>query len=163
MQKHLQLTASWPPASSPYTLMLLTLTLTHAIIRLGLCYSPPQERLVLMDWTFIGVFLLIAALLPVAPIVLTMLFGPHKANPSKNSTYECGVETVGETWVQFRAQYYLFALVFVVFDVETVFLFPFAAAYDQIGLWAVGEAVLFILILVAGLVYVWRKGALEWS
>jgi NADH-quinone oxidoreductase subunit A len=64
--------------------------------------------------------------------------------------------------VQFKVQYYIFALVFVVFDVETVFLFPFAVAFNAVSLFAVFEATLFILILVAGLVYVWRKGALEW-
>jgi NADH:ubiquinone oxidoreductase subunit 3 (subunit A) len=78
-------------------------------------------------------------------------------------TYECGIETVGNTWVQFHVQYYIFALVFLIFDVETVFLYPWAAAFDQLGLFAVLEGVLFILILVVGLVYAWRKGVLEWK
>jgi NADH:ubiquinone oxidoreductase subunit 3 (subunit A) len=69
---------------------------------------------------------------------------------------------VGDSWVQFKAQYYIFALVFLVFDVETVFLFPWALAINQLPLYAVLEGVLFILILVAGLVYAWRKGMLEW-
>jgi NADH:ubiquinone oxidoreductase subunit 3 (subunit A) len=117
----------------------------------------------LEPWIYIGLVFLVAALLPIAPILLTQILGPHKANPIKNSAYECGIETVGDTWVQFRAQYYIFALGFVVFDVETVFLFPFAAAFDRVTLWAVGEAVFFILLLAIGLVYTWRKGALEWS
>ena len=70
---------------------------------------------------------------------------------------------MGDTWVQFRVQYYIFALVFLIFDVEMVFLFPWAVAFDQLPLFAVLEGVLFILILVAGLVYAWRKGALEWT
>ncbi len=114
-------------------------------------------------WVYIGLSLLIGAALPIAPIVLTWILGPRRGDPLKNSAYECGIETVGESWVQFKAQYYLFALAYVVFDAETVFLFPFAAAYGRVDLWAVGEAVLFILILAAGLVYAWRKGALEWA
>jgi NADH-quinone oxidoreductase subunit A len=70
---------------------------------------------------------------------------------------------VGDTWVQFKVQYYIFALVFVVFDVETIFLFPFAVAYGQVSLFAVLEVVFFILILAGGLFYAWRKGALEWA
>lgn len=117
----------------------------------------------LNDWTFIGLFLLMGAAFPAAPILINaLLLGPRKSNPVKNSAYECGIETVGETWVQFKVQYYIFALVFVVFDVETVFLFPFAAAYGQVPLFAVLEAVLFILILAGGLLYAWRKGVLTW-
>jgi NADH:ubiquinone oxidoreductase subunit 3 (subunit A) len=117
----------------------------------------------LNDWTFIGIFLLMAAIFPGVPILLnSLVLGPKKNNPVKNSAYECGIETVGETWVQFKVQYYIFALVFVVFDVETVFLFPFAVAFQAVPLFAVFEAVLFILILAGALVYAWRKGALEW-
>src|ERR1700740_3203065 len=99
---------------------------------------------------------------PAVPIVAGRFLAPNKNNPAKNSIYECGVETVGDTWVQFKVQYYIFALVFVVFDVETVFLFPFAVAYNQVTLFAVLETLLFILILLGGLIYAWRKGALEW-
>ena len=88
---------------------------------------------------------------------------PRRPDPIKNSVYECGVETIGDTWVQFRAQYYLFALIFVIFDIEAMFLFPFAVAFDQVGLFAVVEAILFVVILAAGLIYAWRKGALEWQ
>jgi NADH:ubiquinone oxidoreductase subunit 3 (subunit A) len=115
------------------------------------------------DWMYVGLILIIGAALPVAPIVLTWILGPRRANVVKNSAYECGIETVGETWIQFKAQYYIFALAFVVFDAETVFLFPFAVAFGQVNIWAVLEAVLFILILAAGLIYAWRKGALEFA
>jgi len=115
------------------------------------------------SWMFIGLFLILAAMFPGVPILLnSLILGPKKNNSEKNSAYECGIETVGDTWVQFKVQYYIFALVFVVFDVETVFLFPFAVAFDKVGLFAVFEVVLFILILAGGLVYAWRKGALEW-
>jgi NADH:ubiquinone oxidoreductase subunit 3 (subunit A) len=114
------------------------------------------------DWLYIGVFLLLAPVFPALALVIPRLIAPRKPNPLKSQTYECGIETVGTTWVQFRVQYYIFALVFLIFDVETVFLFPWAVAFDQLPLFAVLEGVLFILILVAGLIYAWRKGVLEW-
>ena len=116
----------------------------------------------LNDWLFIGVFLLLAPIFPGLALVVPRLIAPRKPNPVKLQTYECGIETVGDSWVQFRVQYYIFALVFLIFDVETVFLYPWAVAFDQLPLFAVLEGVLFILILVAGLVYAWRKGVLEW-
>lgn len=116
----------------------------------------------LNEWTFIGIFLLIGVVFPGVPILLTTFLAPHKANPAKLETYECGMETVGDTWVQFKAHYYIYALVFVVFDVETVFLFPWAVAFNQLQLFAVLEGVLFIVILAGGLVYAWQKGVLEW-
>jgi NADH:ubiquinone oxidoreductase subunit 3 (subunit A) len=116
----------------------------------------------LNDWLFIGLFFLVAGLFPAAPIIIARFVAPRKSNPIKVQTYECGIETVGDTWVQFRAQYYIFALVFLIFDVETVFLYPWAVAFDKLPLFAVVEGVIFILILAVGLIYAWRKGALEW-
>lgn len=116
----------------------------------------------LQEYIFIGLFLLIAAIFPAAPVLAAWIVRPKKPNPLKNETYECGIETVGDAWVQFKAQYYIFALVFVIFDVETVFLFPWAVAFDQLRLFMVLEMILFILILAAGLIYAWRKGVLEW-
>ncbi len=117
----------------------------------------------LNQYAFIGIFAIIALALPVVGLLIAWLVRPKKPNPIKNSTYECGIETIGDTWVQFKAQYYLFALIFVVFDVEAVFLFPWAVAYKQLALYGLVEMVLFIGILVAGLLYAWRKGALEWQ
>jgi NADH:ubiquinone oxidoreductase subunit 3 (subunit A) len=114
------------------------------------------------SWLFIGLFLVLAPLLPAVALLIPRLIAPKKPNVIKSQTYECGIETVGDTWVQFKVQYYIFALIFLVFDVETVFLYPWAAAIGQLSLFAVLEGVLFILILVLGLVYAWRKGALEW-
>lgn len=118
----------------------------------------------LSEWAFVGVFLAIAGILPAVPILLGYLLGPRKPNPVKLDTYECGVETVGDAWVQFKVQYYIFALVFLVFDVEMVFLFPWAVAYNNVslGLFAFVEILVFIALLTVALVYVWRKGALEW-
>jgi NADH-quinone oxidoreductase subunit A len=117
----------------------------------------------LNDWLFIGIFLLIAAVFPGAPILIAHFLSPRQSNALKTETYECGIETVGDTWVQFKAQYYIYALVFLVFDVEIVFLFPWAVAYGQLPLFGAIAGVLFILLLVAGLLYDWRKGALEWQ
>ena len=115
------------------------------------------------DWQYIILFVALAPIFPLAPVVVNRLLGPHRPNPIKQQTYECGIETVGDTWVQFKIQYYVFALIFLVFDVEAVFLFPWAVAYNKLQLYMVLEGVLFILILAAGLFYAWRKGALEWS
>jgi NADH:ubiquinone oxidoreductase subunit 3 (subunit A) len=115
------------------------------------------------DWLFVGLFLLLAPLFPAIALIVPRIIAPRKPNPIKLQTYECGIETVGDTWVQFKAQYYIFALIFLIFDIETVFLYPWAAAFDALPLFAVLEGVLFVLILVAGLVYAWRKGVLKWA
>jgi NADH:ubiquinone oxidoreductase subunit 3 (subunit A) len=115
------------------------------------------------QWIYIGLFFIVGLIIPVGAIAAAWVLGPKKPNPIKQTTYECGIETVGDSWVQFKAQYYIFALVFLVFDVETVFLFPWAVRLGQLGLFAVVEGIIFILILFAGLVYTWRKGMLEWA
>jgi NADH:ubiquinone oxidoreductase subunit 3 (subunit A) len=115
------------------------------------------------QWIYIGLFFIVGLIIPVGAIAMAWILGPKKPNPIKQTTYECGIETVGESWVQFKAQYYIFALVFLVFDVETVFLFPWAVKLGQLGIFAVLEGIVFILILIAGLVYTWRKGMLEWA
>ncbi len=116
----------------------------------------------LSAYAMVGLFLLMSIVLLGATLVLWWLLRPKKPNLLKLETYECGVQTVGDAWVQFRAQYYIFALIFVLFDVEAVFLFPWAVAYRQLGLYAVIEMALFLLLLLGGLLYAWRKGALEW-
>jgi NADH:ubiquinone oxidoreductase subunit 3 (subunit A) len=114
-------------------------------------------------WLFIGIFVSIAAVFPLLPIVVARFIAPRKPNTIKQETYECGIETVGDSRVQFKVQYYIYALVFLIFDIETVFLYPWAVSFDVLPLYAVLEGVLFIMILVGGLFYAWRKGALEWS
>jgi NADH:ubiquinone oxidoreductase subunit 3 (subunit A) len=117
----------------------------------------------LQDWLFIGVFLVVAPIFPLAAVLIPKLIAPRKPNKIKQQTYECGIETVGDAWVQYRVQYYIFGLVFLVFDIEAVFLYPWAAAFDLLPLFAVVEGILFILILIAGLVWAWRKGVLQWA
>lgn len=116
----------------------------------------------LSTWLYVGVFALIAFFLPAAAITIAGLLAPKKPSSVKDETYECGLETVGPAWIQFKVQYYVYGLVFLVFDVETVLLFPWAMAYNQLPLFAVVEAVLFILLLLGGLYYAWQKGVLEW-
>jgi NADH:ubiquinone oxidoreductase subunit 3 (subunit A) len=115
------------------------------------------------EWLYIGVFLLLAPVFPFAALLIPRIIAPKKPNPIKMQTYECGMETIGDSWVQFKAQYYIFALIFLIFDVEIVFLFPWAVAFDVLPLFAVFEGILFVGIVVAGLIYTWRKGALKWS
>ena len=115
-----------------------------------------------------GFLVLFALAFPLIPIVASFAFGllkirPKHPDPIKLDTYECGVETEGDALGQFNVRYYLYALVFVIFDVEVVFLFPWAVAFQKLGLFAFVEAVLFVLILVAGYVYAWRRKALEWA
>ncbi|NPV55881.1 MAG: NAD(P)H-quinone oxidoreductase subunit 3 [Anaerolineae bacterium] len=117
----------------------------------------------LADWTYIGIFILVALFVPAIAITFAAILSPRVPGTLKQSAYECGMESVGKSWIQYKSQYYIFALVFLVFDVEIVFLYPFAIAYNQLTLFAVLEVILFLLILVAGLVYIWRKGELEWA
>ncbi|MBS1251555.1 MAG: NAD(P)H-quinone oxidoreductase subunit 3 [Anaerolineales bacterium] len=116
----------------------------------------------LRDYAFILIFSAIALSVPILGLSIAWLLRPKKPGKIKNATYECGLETFGETWVQFKVQYYIYALIFVIFDIETVFLYPWAVAYNKLGLFALVEMFIFIAILVVGLLYAWRTDALEW-
>ncbi|MBP0021587.1 MAG: photosynthetic/respiratory NAD(P)H-quinone oxidoreductase subunit C [Cyanobacteria bacterium SBLK] len=111
---------------------------------------------------FLG-FLILASSVPILSLTASFLLRPRTGGAERRTTYESGMEPIGGAWIQFNIRYYMFALVFVVFDVETVFLYPWAVAFSQLGLLAFVEALIFIAILVVALVYAWRKGALEWS
>ena len=114
-------------------------------------------------YLFLGLFLLFALVFPVLPIVAARFVAPRKPSTSKNAEYECGLEAKGESWIQFHVQYYIFALIFVIFDIETAFIYPWAVAFKKLGLFAFVEMILFIAILGFGLVYAWKKQALEWE
>jgi NADH-quinone oxidoreductase subunit A len=116
----------------------------------------------LANYAFIGVFFLAALSFPAIPLILAFLLRPKRPAPMKQSTYECGLEAIGDVHVQFKVQYYLYALAFVIFDIEVVFLYPWAVAFGNVGLYGLAAATIFLLLLFAGLVYEWRKGALEW-
>jgi NADH-quinone oxidoreductase subunit A len=107
-------------------------------------------------------FIAFGAAFCIVTILFARLVRPARPGPTKNATYECGESTIGTAWVRFNPRYYIVALVFVIFDVEAIFLFPWAVASRKLGLFAFVEAVIFIGILVLGLAYAWRKGDLEW-
>ena len=118
--------------------------------------------MVATNYVFILALFFAALGFAVAPLVVVWLVAPRKRSTAKYDTYECGVKTYGETWVRFRIQYYIYGLLFVLFDVETVFLYPWAAGYSTLGPLALVEMVVFLLILFAGLAYAWAKGVLRW-
>lgn len=118
---------------------------------------------VLSGYEYLLGFLIICSLVPILALVASSIVRPRQRGAERRTTYESGMEPIGGAWIQFNIRYYMFALVFVIFDVETVFLYPWAVAFSQLGVLAFVEALIFIGILVIGLVYAWRKGALEWS
>ncbi len=115
------------------------------------------------NYAFILIIAAVAVVIPIGAIVVGYLLGPRRPDPVKNDTYESGVETIGDTWVQFKAQYYLIGLIFLIFDVEVIFLFPIAVAYNAMSFFGVMATVTFVIILLLGLLLEWRKGALEWE
>ncbi len=117
----------------------------------------------LYQYLFIGIFLIVAILFGMVPLLLSYFIAPKKPSKLKNAPYECGLEAKGEPWIQFRAQYYVYALIFVLFDIETIFIYPWAVAFKQMGFFAFVEMMIFIGILVIGLAYAWKKKALEWE
>ena len=122
----------------------------------------------LENFGYIGLFLVAALLFTFTMITLPLLLGrfrivPKKPNPVKSSTYECGMETTGKSWVLFNFRYYFYALLFVVFDIQVVFLYPWAAAMGELKLFGLVEMLAFFLILIVGFVYAWKKGVLEWE
>ena len=112
---------------------------------------------------FIGLLVIVAVALPTLPLVVARILAPRKPNAQKMETYECGIETKGPSWLQFKVGYYLFALLFLVFDVETVFLFPWAVVMKELGMVAFIEVLIFLIILTLGLIYAWKKDALKWE
>ena len=117
------------------------------------------------SYLFIGILAIAAIVMGVLPLVLAKFVAPKKPGLSKQSAYECGLESKGDPWVQFHVQYYLYGLLFVIFDVEVVFLYPWALVWNTNGLRVVAfiEMMVFLGILAVGLAYAWKKGALEWK
>jgi NADH-quinone oxidoreductase subunit A len=118
-------------------------------------------------YLFIVVLAVAAVLFALAPLGLAWLwakkFSPRKPGPVKNAIYECGLESKGDAWVQFKAEYYLYAIMFLVFDVETIFLLPFAVAFGGLSAGAFVAMMVFLLLLVEGLAWAWQKGVLTWK
>lgn len=107
-------------------------------------------------------FLLVGTALAFILVTLPRWLAPREPGELKSSTYECGEVPIGGPWIRFRVAYYIFALIFVVFDVETVFLYPWAVIARKIGIYGLVEMLVFLAILVLGLAYAWRKGVLRW-
>jgi len=119
------------------------------------------------NYGYIGILLIVGILFMVTtlliPVVLSYLkIVPRKSNPTKTSTYECGMVTIGKSWVQFNFRYYFFAILFVALDVLTVFLYPWAVNLKGLGVFGLVAVIVFFAILMVGYIYAWLKGALEW-
>jgi len=121
-------------------------------------YSPNALILLLL-----GVALLFAVTPLALAYVWARLFSPAKPGIQKNAIYECGLESKKDAWVQFRAEYYLYALIFLIFDVESLFLLPFAVAFTGLPVGAFVSMLVFLLLLVEGLAWAWQKGVLTWK
>ncbi|WP_068792167.1 NADH-quinone oxidoreductase subunit A [Brevibacillus laterosporus] len=116
------------------------------------------------NYVIVAIFLLLGVLLPVGTVsIIGPLLRPNKPSAEKQTTYESGNIPIGDSWVRFNVKYYIFALLFVIFDVETLFLYPWAVAFNELGLFALVEMCIFIVLLIIGLLYAWRKKVLEWN
>lgn len=116
-----------------------------------------------MYFTLLVVVILTAIALVAVALGIARAISPRSYNPQKGEAYECGIPTRGRSWMQFKVGYYLFAILFLMFDVETVFLFPWAAVVQDLGVYGLFSILFFLVVLVLGLAYAWKKGALEWK
>lgn len=114
------------------------------------------------EYAAVLVFLFVGIGLVLFTFFLSRLVRPANPYKEKNQNYECAEPPIGNGWIQFNNRFYIFALIFVIFDVEAVFLFPWAVAFGQLGFYALFEMIIFIAVLLFGLYYAWRKGALKW-
>ena len=118
-------------------------------------------------YLFVVILMAGAVAFALTPILLARLwakvFSPPKPGPEKQSIYECGLESKGDAWLQFKSEYYLYAIIFLIFDVATIFLVPFAVAFTSLSAGAFIAMMVFLLLLVEGLVWAWKKGILNWK
>lgn len=118
-------------------------------------------------YAFLALFLGVAIAFPLIMLGVAQLwvkiFQPAKPGPLKNATYECGLASTGDSWIQFKAHYYLYAILFLIFDVEVLFLLPCAVAFTSLSVGALFAMLVFILLLAEGLVWAWHRGHLEWK
>lgn len=118
-------------------------------------------------YLFIAILAVAAVGFALAPLILARIwakiYSPAKPGREKNAIYECGLESKGDAWVQFKSEYYLYGIIFLVFDVETIFLLPFAAAFPGLSVGGFLAMMLFLLLLVEGLAWAWKKGVLNWK
>jgi NADH-quinone oxidoreductase subunit A len=114
------------------------------------------------NYLIVVVFLALGVLLPVVALAIGRVLRPNKPSAAKQTTYESGIDPFHDSRVQFNVRYYIFALLFVIFDVETVFLYPWAVAYEKLGIFALIEMLIFVVLLLIGLIYAWKKKVLKW-
>lgn len=114
------------------------------------------------NYLVVTAFILIGVLLPMVALTAGRLLRPHNPYEAKRITYESGIDPVGDSWVRFNVRYYVIALLFVLFDVEAVFIIPWAVAYEKLGFFALIEMLIFVIFLLLGLVYAWKKKVLKW-
>ena len=117
----------------------------------------------LKDYLSIILFLIIASGLSVAFIVINIIFSPKKPDPEKLSAYECGFEPFNDSRIEFDVRFYLVAILFIIFDLEIAFLFPWAVSLGNIGILGFCSMMIFLFILTVGFIYEWKKGALDWE
>lgn len=115
-----------------------------------------NQYLAVLIFLFVGIGIVLFT------FFLSSLLRPKNPYKEKNQNYECAEKPIGDSWIRFNNRFYIFALIFVIFDVEAVFLFPWAVAFGQLGLFALIEVILFIFILLFGLYYAWKRGVLKW-
>lgn len=120
--------------------------------------GPPMDASILL----FTALLLVGGVMAYAMVTLPRLIAPKEGSVAKARPYECGEIPVGPPWIRFRVAYYIFALIFVVFDIEAVFLYPWAVIFHKLGVFGLVEMIVFIFILALGLAYAWRKGVLQW-
>jgi len=118
---------------------------------------------VLENYFPILMFILVGLAVGVGPLVLGLIVSPHKPDSAKNSPYECGFEAFEDARMKFDVRYYLVAILFILFDLEIAFLFPWAVVLQEIGLFGFIAMLVFLSVLVIGFIYEWKKGALEWD
>ncbi len=111
----------------------------------------------------LGLFAILALLFPAGPLIASQIFGPRNPGKEKNTPYECGTVEAGDPWGQFKIQFYLYALIFLVFDVEALFLYPWAVVFKEAGIMGFVEVLVFIGLLLVAWAYAWRHRALEWE
>ena len=125
-----------------------------------------MNSLFLETYRPVGILMIAAIGFAVAPLALAWLwakkYSPRKPGAGKNATYECGLESKSDVLIQFRPEYYLYAIIFLIFDVEAIFLLPFAVSFSGLTVGAAIAMLIFLLLLVEGLVWTWRKGVLTW-
>ena len=115
------------------------------------------------EYGALGIFFLVTLVFPVSALIPAFILQPRQPTKEKRIPYECGVDTIGKTHVRYRAGYLLYSLMFLVFDIETIFLYPWAVRFGHLGLFALVEMFIFVGILAIGLGYAWKKGALAWK